>query len=343
MNNMEKRTFISTTNKGLSRATQDDEGEWVVERFLEGKDVRCLAPDPKDSNVVFAGTNGNGIFRSDDAGLSWRLAGMADKFVRSVTVSPTEPDTIFAGTMPAYLFVSRDGGDSWFEIESFRNIRGRRLWFSPAESPWKAYIQAIALSPANPDVIVAGIEFGAVVRSEDRGQTWSGHKKGSLRDCHNMTFHATDGGWIYEAGGSGGGVAVSRDGGLNWRQTNDGLDKSYGWACVADPERPEVWYASLSSMASFPKMVPAAHIDGEANAHIYRSSGGAPWEKLSGGLPEPLDYMAYSLVTLPGCPGHIYAGLANGDVWHSQDYGDNWVRMPFNLGGIHRQMIVVSA
>jgi hypothetical protein len=340
---MDGRIFLSTTGKGLSRASIGEDGEWLVASALEGQDVRCLASDPADPRVIFAGTQGNGVFRSDDAGLSWRPCGMAGQFVKSLAISPSEPGTLYAGTMPAYLSVSRDGGDSWSEIESFRRVRGRRLWFSPAESPWKAYVQAIALSPTDPEVIVAGIEFGAVVRSEDGGQTWSSHKKGSLRDCHNMTFHATNGDWVYEAGGSGGGVAVSRDGGLTWRQTNEGLDRNYGWACVADPGRPEVWYTSLSSMASFPKLIPAAHIDGEANAHIFRSSGGAPWEKLGGGLPEPLDYMAYSLLTIPGHPGQIYAGLANGDVWHSTDYGDNWNQLPFSLVSIHRQMIVISA
>jgi photosystem II stability/assembly factor-like uncharacterized protein len=185
------------------------------------------------------------------------------------------------------------------------------------------------------------MEFGAVVRSEDGGQTWSSHKRGSLRDCHSMSFNAINGDWVYEAGGSGGGVAVSRDGGVTWRQSNDGLDRSYGWACASDPEKPEVWYASLSTMAPFPKFIPAAHIDGEANAHIFRSSGGAPWEKLSGGLPDPLDYMAYALVTVPDAPGHLYAGMSNGDVWHSKNYGDSWDQLPLNMKGIHRVMIVI--
>jgi hypothetical protein len=338
---VEDKSFLATTAKGLARAISSGTGEWLVETVLD-EAVNCVAADPADADVVFAGTQGNGVFRSDDAGATWQHSGMNDRVVKSLAVSPTEPNTVYAGTKPAYLFVSRNGGASWDEIETFRNVRGRRLWFSPAETPFKAYIQAIALSPTDPNVIVAGVEFGAVVRSDDGGKTWSNHKKGSLRDCHGMTFHASNGDWVYESGGSGGGVAVSRDGGANWRQDNDGLDRTYGWACAADPEKPEVWYASLSPMASFPKFVPAAHIDGEANAAIYRSSGGAPWEKLSGGLPEPLDYMAYSLVTVPGFHGHLYAGMANGDVWKSTGYGDEWEQLPFNLGDIHRQMIVLS-
>jgi hypothetical protein len=49
--------------------------------------------------------------------------------------------------------------------------------------------------------------------------------------------------------------------------------------------------------------------------------------------------MAYGLLTDPDAPGHLYAGLANGDVWHSADYGDSWEILPFNLGGIHQTLI----
>jgi hypothetical protein len=86
---------------------------------------------------------------------------------------------------------------------------------------------------------------------------------------------------------------------------------------------------------------PPAHIDGEANAYIFRSAGGAPWEKLRGGLPQPLNYMAYALLTDPAAPGHIYAGLSNGEVWHSTDYGDSWQCLPFQLKGIHRSLIML--
>jgi hypothetical protein len=279
--------------------------------------------------------------RSDDSGKTWKQIGMEQQVVKSIAVSPVNEGTVYAGTMPAFLYISQNGGSTWREIESFRRIRGRRLWFSPAEPPFKAYVQAIALSPTDPENIVVGIELGAVVQSKDGGETWSGHRKGALRDCHSMIFHSKNGDWIYEAGGTGGGVALSRDAGLTWKKAKAGLDRHYGWTCAADPEQPEVWYASISPMGSFPSMVPAAHVDGQANAYIFRSTGGAPWEKLKGGLPDPLNYMAYALLTDPQAPGHLYAGLSNGDVWFSEDYGDNWQQLSFNLPAIARTMVMV--
>ncbi len=330
--------FISTNGHGISRAARNGQGSWSVTQALESEDVRCLAADPSQPGVVYAGTQGNGVLRSDDGGSSWRPAGLAGTIVKSVAVSQSEPGTVYAGSKSTpRIFVSRDGGGAWSELEGFRRVKGRRLWLSPAEPPFTGYVQSIGLSPTDPKVIVAGIEAGAVVRSSDGGVTWSGHRKGALRDCHTMLFHHHDGRWIYEAGG--GGAAVSQDGGERWQRPKAGLDRRYGWACAADPGRPEVWYVSASALAAFPKMVPAAHVDGAANAAIYRSSGGAAWERLGGGLPQPLAYMAYALVTVPGAPGHLYAGLSNGDVWHSADYGDSWRQIPFNLGGIHRVLV----
>jgi hypothetical protein len=172
-------------------------------------------------------------------------------------------------------------------------------------------------------------------RSEDGGRTWSGHRPGALRDCHSLTFHATNGDWVYEAGGTGAGVSISGAGGRTWKQSKAGLDRHYGWAVAADPVRPEVWYASLSTGAS------KAHSENDAQAYIFRSVGGAAWQKLSGGPPQPLSDMPYALLTDPAEPGHVYAGLSNGNVWQSRDQGESWRRLPFNMGGIHRTLILV--
>jgi photosystem II stability/assembly factor-like uncharacterized protein len=226
------------------------------------------------------------------------------------------------------------------ESVGFRGQR-RWWWWSPADPPgWAPYVSALAVSPTDGDVWVAGVEFGAVVRTGDGGRTWSAHRRSADRDCHDLRFHARDGSWVYEAGG--GGPAVSRDGGRTWRHPLQGLDGRYAMACAADPGRPEIWYVSAAPMVSWraPWRMPLAHYDGQAQAGVYRSSGGAAWERLAGGLPKPLDHMAYALVTDPEQPGHLYAGLAHGEVWHSSDHGDGWRRLPVELGGVRRAMVV---
>jgi photosystem II stability/assembly factor-like uncharacterized protein len=324
--------FLAATPHQVVRATRRRRDEWSVVYPLGNYDVRCLAADPLNPSIIYAGTQGKGVLRSADYGATWGPAGLDGRIVKSLAVSQTEPGTLYVGTKPACLFVSRDGGATWSEIEGFRHIRGRWYWASPAEPPFKAYVQGIALSPVDRALIVAGIEFGAVVRSTDGGQTWSEHCKGAMRDCHSLVFHARHGAYVYEGGGSGKAGAISRDGGATWTQSKPGFDHHcYGWAVAADPAEPEIWYVSASSSPF------KAHQPGKADAYIFRVNGDGLWEKVGakGGLPQPLDHMPYALRTDPAAPGHVYAGLLNGDVWFSPDYGDSWRQLPFNLGQLY--------
>ena len=336
-----EKIFISTTGPGIARAAFSDGNGWTVENLLQDFQVNCLACDPLQTGTVYAGTSGSGILRSDDRGITWQNIGLRGADVRALAASPHDPGTLYAGTRPAALHVSHDCGNNWREIESFQHIPWKWMWFSPTGAPFTAYPLGIAVSPTETGVIVVGIEFGAVVRSADGGKTWVGHRKSALRDCHSLIAHSSDGDWFYEAGGTGGGAAYSRDGGNTWQQHKAGLDRHYGWACAADPGDPSIWYVSVAPQPSILNPgVPPAHIDGQAQAYIFRSKEGNPFEKLGGGLPQPLDYMAYALVTDREHPGYLYAGLSNGDVWHTVDYGDTWQQLLFNLGNIEREMVV---
>lgn len=335
------RKFLAVTGRSLVRAVKVVD-QWQLTHQFEGMKINSIVQDPQTSETIYMGTQLNGVHVSHDAGANWESIGLTNISVKSLVVDPQNPQRLFAGCKPVSLFVSENGGQSWSELDALRETR-KWWWLSPADPPGMApYVSGLAVSPTDPDVILAGIEAGAVMRSQDGGMTWSKHLKGSDRDCHSLKFHTSNGDWAYEGGGMTG-VALSQDGGLTWRKPKEGLRPKYGWMVASDPERPEIWYLSASQQSNLLKgeFGPTAHIDGRAQAHIYRKIGDAPWEQLSGGLPEPLDYMAYSLVTLPDEPAGLYAGLANGDVWHSGNYGDDWHKLPFSFDGIHPAMIVI--
>lgn len=325
--------FLVTTGQGVARAERALDKEWSVTRVLSDQRVHCLAQDTHHPQTIYAGTQSHGVLRSTDGGKTWQPRGLRGQQVKALAVSPVSPEILYAGTRPACLFVSHDEGERWTELTAFRKIPSRRFWFSPVG--FIAYVQAIALSPVDAETLVVGIEVGAVVQSRDGGQTWTDHRRGALRDCHSLAFHVTNGDWVYEAGGTGTGVAVSCDAGEHWAQPRDGLDRHYGWAMAADPTHPDIWYASLAPGAL------KAHSDHNAQAVIIRSMSGAPWQALAGGLPQPLDHMPYALLTDPTAPGDLYAGLANGEVWHGTEYGDTWQQLPFQLGSIERVLLAL--
>ncbi len=192
------KTFLAPTGRGLARAALNGEG-WQVDEPLTGVQVNCVAADPFIPKRIYAGTQEHGIQISDDQGRTWRQLSSIGVPVKSLAVSPHTPGLIYAGGKPVCLYVSRDGGEIWSELPGLRKAR-RWWWFSPAEPPdWRPYVMALTISPTDPEVLMAGIELGGVLRSEDGGRTWSRHRRGAGVDCHSLTFHHTNGDWVYEA------------------------------------------------------------------------------------------------------------------------------------------------
>lgn len=323
--------FLSVAGGRIVRAVCGGDG-WQVESVLTGLAVTTLAADPTDSSTLYAGTQKDGLYRSTDKGQTWQPLSLAGRAVKAIAVSPHDRNTLYAGVRPAALFKSIDGGQSWHELTGFGRIPNRWWWFSPAEPPFRAYVNALAVSPTEPDVVLAGVELGAVVRSADGGRTWSRHRRGAIRDCHALQFHPGAGQWAYEAGGTGGGAAVSRDGGQTWHQPRAGLAKHYGVACAADPARPEVWYVAVAPS-------PGKAYGQSPEAYLYRTSGGADWQPI-GWEAHPMGEFPQALVTVPDAAGHLYAGTTHGHIRHSSDYGDTWRKLPLNLGSIGSSLLV---
>jgi hypothetical protein len=337
----ENEIFIAATGNSLARAEKVLD-RWEVKHSLQGVKINCIVKDPQNPKTIYLGTQHHGVMVSRDQGQNWKTMGMKDLPVKALTIDPQNSKRIFLGSKPVSLFLTENGGLSWSELDAVRKTR-QWWWFSPGDPPGMTpYVNCVSVSPTNANVILIGIEAGAVMRSVDGGKAWSKHLRGSDRDCHSLKFHQTNGDWVYEGGGVSG-HAYSSDGGKTWQKSKKGLGTKYGWMVAADPEKPDIWYLSASNQPNLFKdgFSPPAHQDGQANGHLYRKIGNEPWQQLSGGLPEPLDFMAYALATDPAHPGHLYAGLANGDVWFTQDYGNSWVKLLLNLGGIHHSMVVI--
>ncbi len=149
-----------------------------------------------------------------------------------------------------------------------------------------------------------------------------------------LIFHRTNGDWVYQAGGTGGGASFSQDAGQTWRKVKHGLAKNYGVACAADPQKPEVWYVSVAPG-------PGKAYGAQAEAYLYRNSGGAGWQPIGWGK-HPLSSMPIALVTHPEKSGTLYAGLTNGQVWHSEDYGAHWQQLPVKFCRVYRTMLILS-
>lgn len=310
--------FIAGSASALSVARRTGDA-WSVARALP---VGVLSLAAAEDGRIYAGT-ADGVLRSDDGARTWGAVGLPG---RRVTGLACAPGVVFAGAKGPLLHRSDDAGSSWREVESFRRLR-RWYWATPVSRPHsQAETHAIVVSPTDPRTMLVGIEAGAVVRTTDGGASWQGHRRGALRDCHTLAFHASDGRYAYE-GGHGGG-AFSRDAGATWSRL-PGLGRvKYGWAAAGDAADPELKFLSVA------RGVRAAH-GARRHGFVVRSRGGESWRPV---LEAPA--MPYSLIAEDG---RLYAGLSDGSVLETRDAGASWHALPFRFAGIERSLIHVGA
>ncbi len=115
---------------GVFKSTDGGESWKALNDLMPNINVNTLAQDPKNNNVIYAGTGeryggfkGAGIFKTEDAGANWTsLDNSSDIwFVNKIVVSPNNSDVIYAATSgigSAGLKKSVDKGITWTNIHS---------------------------------------------------------------------------------------------------------------------------------------------------------------------------------------------------------------------------------
>jgi photosystem II stability/assembly factor-like uncharacterized protein len=164
---------------------------------LASASIGAIAVAPSDPNVVYVGTGsacvrgnvsaGDGVYKSTDAGATWRHVGLADAGqIARIHVHPSDPDVVYAAVLGHIfgpnktrgVFRSRDGGRQWEKV----------LYVSD-----KAGAADLSMDPTNPRILYAA--------------TWE-----ALRQP-----------WTFVSGGPGSGLWKSVDGGDTWRPLTEGL------------------------------------------------------------------------------------------------------------------------
>jgi photosystem II stability/assembly factor-like uncharacterized protein len=177
---------------GLIYASIDGGSTWIQQSTPIGiKCVSRLTFDPQDADVVYAGTYGTGLLRSEDGGATWMPLAVqpAGTNIRSVAIDPRDALSIYVmsespdvATMG--VFVTQDGGESWVKMEGLTDYpiweltlvrvgTGYRLYAATMNGLRTTSIPADPLAPwergdgisetATIDGFNAGVEEGRVV------------------------------------------------------------------------------------------------------------------------------------------------------------------------------------
>jgi photosystem II stability/assembly factor-like uncharacterized protein len=265
--------------------------EWRCIGPLRGGRVVAVAGDPSDPATFYFGAAAGGVFKTTDAGITWRA--VSDGYfktgsVGALEVAPADPNVIYAGMGESTIRLDVSHGDG-----VYKSIDGGVSWTHIGLAATR-HIGKVRTDPRNADIVFVaalGHAFGdnperGVFRSRDGGKTWQhvlhvSDKAGAVDlsiDQQNPRFvyaafwETYRSFWQISSGGPGSGLWMSSDGGTNWSNISGrpGLPQRI-WgkvAVAASPARSgRVW----------------ALIEHQPEGGLYRSDDyGSTWEKVSG-------------------------------------------------------------
>lgn len=305
----------------MPRATLDE--PWVpLGPFNHGGRTRVVRFHPNNPTIMFAGSVGGGLFRSDNAGDSWypitdQLPNLA---VGCFEISPSHPNIMFLGTGEGYF-----NGDGIGGIGLLKSIDGGVTWNMTAldyDYSQSTCILRVSIDPRNPDIVLASTNEG-LYRSTDGGANFTMVRTGNInelkRDPQNPDILLCAAG--YPWGSNLNGVYRSTDNGLTWQYTSTGLpNSSIIGRIVLDFFRSNslVVYAGVSGDFDF---------NGSQMIGIYRSAdNGQTWERMSND-DEPSHYASQgwydmAIAVHPDDPATVFnAGL---DIYRTYTGGETW-------------------
>ena len=326
------------TDKGVFTARSRDSQAWeVVNHGLKAWDICELAQAPDAPNKVYAGTRGDGLWVSEDFGKSWKKPSYGKRGpgkVRSVTVDPHDPRRIYVGAEPIDIYVSEDAGKSWDRFDS--------LWDLPsiATIPYpvaaiEPHVRDVTVDPSNPDILYAALQVGYIAKSTDRGKSWKILNKDLDCDVHTIVIDPVDPRHLLVATGGhdsrhgtvkGRALYDSPDGGENWTPIAMNLTHNYSVPLTHDPRNPKQVY---SAVAHGQPPLWGRRASGAEATLIRSSDGGRTWSSVAQGF-ESADFTD-AIVVDDAIPGLVYTACRSGKAYASQDAGETWQALGFQL------------
>lgn len=183
--------YIATASGGLWKTTNRGLTFQPMFDHYGSYSLGAVVVDPKESNVVWLGTGenqaqraigyGDGVYKSTDAGRSWRKVGLPNsEHIAKIIIDPRNSNTVFiAAQGPLFgpggdrgVYKTTDGGATWKAVLSIsENTGATDLDFDP-RNPDIMYA-ATYQRRRNTSVIVAGGPESAIYKTTDAGAHWT--------------------------------------------------------------------------------------------------------------------------------------------------------------------------
>lgn len=214
--------YVATASGGLWKTTNAG-FTWKPIFERQGTlSIGDIAIQPGNSDVIWVGTGesntrnsvsfGDGVYKSNDGGKTWKHVGLKEtEHVSAIVINPQNPDIVYVGAVghafapneERGVFMTTDGGKTW----------ARTLYLDKEHG-----CSDLEIDPTNPNILYAGM--------------WSFERKP----------------WTFRSGSDKGGVFKSIDSGRTWTKLTNGLPRQLGRIGVrVAPSNPNVVYAIVEA------------------------------------------------------------------------------------------------
>ena len=298
--------------------------------------VSDIEGHPSNSEIIYVGAAGGGVWKSQDAGLTF--SPIFDNYCQSIgaiAIAPSDPDnTVWVGTGEVWTRNSVSIGDGIYQ-----SLDGGRSWKSMGLEKSER-ISSIEIHPKNKDIVYTGVLGGlwsnsserGVYKTTDGGKTWEKILYiNESTGCSDLVMDPNDPNVLYAAfwefrrtaysfnsGGMNSALYKSIDGGKTWSKIHQGFPsgKLGRIAIAVAPSNSNILYAV---------------IEAEKDKGLYRSEdAGKSWKFLNGDFELTVRPFYFSRITIdPKNADILYKGGLSGSM--SRDGGKTFK----NLGSMH--------
>lgn len=303
---------------------------------LYGADVRTFAIDPEDPDLIYLGTSGGQLYRSDDGGRSWEDAGAALPFpgwvVSALRFDPNRPQRlwmagwgVFGGGIVAW---TEDGGSVWtVRREGLERQQVYSMALVPDEEgklyvgtrdgvygtvddgesweklthaqPQMQKVTSLTVDPVNRQRVLAGT-WRQAYRTDDGGATWQRVPEGMVEDTEVFT--------MIPVPGRPGELWASTCG---WIYHGEGFGERWS--------RHKAWEYERRRTPAFAVLSADHLLAGTVQGLEVSTDGGATWRK-EGPQGMAIITIAYD----PRRPDRVLIGTEGDGVWRSDDGGQHF-------------------
>ncbi|MBX7170306.1 MAG: hypothetical protein K1X72_05060 [Pyrinomonadaceae bacterium] len=289
--------------------------------------IGAIALDPKNPSTVWVGTGehnsqrsvgyGDGVYKSEDGGRSWRNVGLkTSEHIGKIVIDPRDSNVVFVAAQGPLW----SGGG---ERGLYKTTDGGKTWKAVIPGTENTGATDVVIDPSNPDIMYAatwqrrrhyytlinGGPESAIYKSVDGGNTWNRLRGGlppgdlgriglAVSPVNPNVVYAT-----VEASGTLSGIFRSNDKGATWERTSPNIAQGmYYGQIIADPKNVDRIYIPN---VVFQVSDDAGRTQRPLGERLKHVDNHAIWVD-----PNNTNYM------IVGCDGGIYESLDGGANWN---------------------------